>query len=84
MNTYYFTYFTLNEDGKCIARDFPVRSSRFTQAFYCFARFFNEVVSVLDYRDYSVTYKVTTPKQTYYRVLPQKYESSLRRRVPEV
>ena len=84
MKTYTFTYYVMNDEGKCVCRDFPVRSSRFTQAFYCFSRFFNAIVSPYDFRDYSATYKVTTPKSSCYRVLPDKYASSLRRCVAEV
>ena len=84
MNTYTFSFFVLDDDGKCVCRDFPVRSSRFAQAFYCFARFFNEIVSALDYRDFSVTYKVSNGKTVHHRVIPSKYLSSLHRLVPEV
>lgn len=84
MKTYTFSYFVMNDEGKCVCRDFPVRASRFTQAFYCFARFFNEIVSSLDFRDYALTYSVSNGKQVVHRYLPGKYLSSLRRLVPEV
>lgn len=84
MNTYYFSYFVMDDEGKCVCREFPVRASRFTQAFYCFARFFNEIVSAFDYRDYSLTYRVSNGKKVSHRIIPSKYFSSLRHFVPEV
>lgn len=83
MKEYIFTYFVNGSDGKCISLDYSVRSNRFSQAFYCFARFFNSVASG-DFRDYSVTYAVVCNGAVSYRSLPSKYLSSLHRFVPEV
>ncbi len=82
--TYIFTYFFNNSDGKCVSREFPVRASRFTHAFYCFARFFNDVETSGNFRDYSLTYVVVCNGKVFHRTLSSKYLSSLHRFVPEV
>ena len=82
MKTYVFTYFVNNSEGECVSRDFPVRSSRFTQAFSCFSRFFNGIDSSGDLRDYSHTYVVVCNGSVSHRTLPTKYLSSLHRLVP--
>lgn len=84
MKTYTFTYFVMDENGKYVASDFSVRSNRFTQAFYCFSRFFNDIFSNSGFRDYSCTYSLANGDYRVYRVIPTKYLSSLRRCVPEI
>lgn len=84
MKTYVFTYFVNNSDGKCVSRDYLVRSSRFSQAFGFFARFFNSIETSGDLRDYSVTYSVVSNGVSSCRSLPGKYLSCLHRFVSEV
>ena len=84
MKTYIFTYFLNGSDGKCISRDYSICSNRFSQAFYCFSRFFNSIETSGDFRDYSVTYAVVCNGTVSHRSLPSKYLSSLHRLVSEV